>query len=133
MSLFHLHTLVLFPLLPFSAAIIILFFTCLSLPTLPSPPHSFFPSSSILFSPSPFCTSPLRQCFFSVPHPSCLLSALYKENVSSQQFVLPMAVSLTLVPSGVGVSDMTAFGQCLCVEWLPCDGHTQIAAGFSNG
>ena len=26
-----------------------------------------------------------------------------------------------------------SFGQCWCVEWVPDNGHTKIAAGFANG
>ncbi len=38
-----------------------------------------------------------------------------------------------LVPSGAGISDWSDFGQCLCLDWLPGNKYSRIAAGYSNG
>ena len=100
--------------------------------------------------PSPLPSPP------SIPHPCNLLSELSPSDadamadhpldepssshpegeatsVPGPQFVKPVQVSATLIPSGLGVTDWSSFGQCLCLDWLPGDGHSRIAAGYSNG
>lgn len=49
------------------------------------------------------------------------------------KMVQPALVSGVLVPVGMGVTDWSGFGQCLCLEWSPGNKHSKIAAGFSSG
>ena len=44
-----------------------------------------------------------------------------------------LKVSVNLLPSGCGKTDHTLFGQCLCIDWLPGEGHNKLGVGFSNG
>ena len=83
-----------------------------------------------------------------IPHPNSLLASLDNQyscttgtpppSTPSPSTPLPVIVrcrnvAATLVPCGFGQSDWSKFGQCLCMDWLPGNGHTKIAAGFSNG
>ena len=65
----------------------------------------------------------------SIPHPQCCTSG--HPLITPADIVTPVHVPATLIPGGCG--DNAHYGQCLCVAWLPGNGHRKIAAGFSNG
>ena len=41
--------------------------------------------------------------------------------------------NVTLIPGAVGHHKDGQHGQAWCVSWRPDDGHSQVAAGFSDG
>ncbi|XP_033100681.1 uncharacterized protein LOC117104116 isoform X2 [Anneissia japonica] len=67
-------------------------------------------------------------CVFSVPHEEALSDA---RNDGKPGFY-DVTPTLTLKPAS-SASDWSMIGQCWCLDWLPCQPHNQIAAGFSNG
>ncbi|XP_071951373.1 uncharacterized protein [Antedon mediterranea] len=67
-------------------------------------------------------------CVFAAPHEE----ALNTEGNEGQHDFYDVEPTLTLKPSSCA-SDWTAIGQCWCLDWLPCQPHNLIVAGFSNG
>ena len=68
---------------------------------------------------------------FSVPYPESLSSLLPHSDSAHPIFSL-RKLAVILRP-GSFQSEDSGCGQCLCIQWLPSEGHCRIAAGFSNG